>query len=345
MKLSVTHETRYSYASPVEQAHHVAHFAPINTDKQHVLSSSLTVEPRPESMRESLDSYGQPRTYFEMTTAHSELIVTARSEVITHALAHELSGKLDRVVVPESLPWEAVAEHMQYSAEQDYDAAREFAQPSPLAPEHPAFATYVSELTEQSMPVYALAKSLCQRIYREFKYTPAVTDVTTPPIDAFEKKHGVCQDFAQVMIACLRSLGLSAKYVSGYLLTEPPPGRPRLIGADASHAWVSVYCPKSGWLEFDPTNNCIAGESHVVVGYGRDYADVPPLRGVIRGGGTHTLKVAVTVAPIGSDATEPRGTTQTQTQSQTLSQSPTQSQTQSQTLTQSQPQKQPQSQS
>jgi transglutaminase-like putative cysteine protease len=298
MKLSVTHETRYSYASAVEQAHHIAHFAPINTEKQQVLSYSLTVLPVPESSRESLDSYGQPRTYFEISAAHSELVVIAKSEVITHALAPELSGKLERVIAPDSLPWEAVAEHMQYSAEQDYDAAREFAQPSPLAPIHATFANYAAELTTRAMPVYALAKNLCQRIYRDFKYTPEATDVTTPPIEAFEKKHGVCQDFAQVMIACLRSLGLSAKYVSGYLLTEPPPGRPRLIGADASHAWVSVYCPKSGWLEFDPTNNCIAGESHVVVGYGRDYADVPPLRGVIRGGGAHTLEVAVTVAPV-----------------------------------------------
>jgi transglutaminase-like putative cysteine protease len=298
MKLSVTHETRYTYATPVEQAHHVAHFAPLRSAKQQLLSHSLVIAPTPGSISESPDSYGQPRTYFEMSTAHTVLIVVAKSEVVTQALSAALLGKLDSVSLPPSMAWEAVAEYMQYQAGQSFDAAREFAQTSPLAPVHPTFATYASELAQPGLGVHSLAQALCQRIHRQFKYTPAATDVSTPPIAAFTKKHGVCQDFAQVMIACLRSLGLAAKYVSGYLLTEPPPGKPRLIGADASHAWVSVYCPKAGWLEFDPTNNCIAGESHVVIGYGRDYADVPPLRGVIRGGGAHTLHVAVTVAPM-----------------------------------------------
>ena len=304
MRLTVVHETKYEYEHAVEQAHHIAHLRPLASPSQQLLSHELTIEPKPESLGYSLDSYGQQRVYFELAMPHAELVVTSHSEVITHALPPELTGKLERVVVPDSLPWEAVAEHMQYFAGQDYDAAREFAQPSPLAPIHPTFATYASVVSTKSQPIYELAKALCQRIYSEFKYSPEATDVSTEPLEALKLKEGVCQDFAQVMIAGLRSLGLSARYVSGYLLTQPPPGKPRLIGADASHAWVSVYCPKSGWLDFDPTNNCLAGESHVKLAYGRDYSDVPPLRGIIRGGGSHTLDVAVTVSPV-SDASAP----------------------------------------
>lgn len=298
MKLSVTHETRYVYSSAVEQAHHVAHLAPIDTFMQKVQDFELIILPTPQARSDSLDSYGQPCTYFEFSAPHDELVVTAQSTVITSPRAFEITGKLATVTVPKSNAWETVAEYMQYVAEQSFDAAREFSQPSPLAPTRAAFARYASECASTSLPVFELAKKLCQRIHQEFKYEPLATDVSTPPMVAFEKKIGVCQDFAQVMIACLRSVGLSAKYVSGYLLTNPPPGRPRMVGADASHAWVAVYCPLAGWLEFDPTNDCFAGEGHVVVGYGRDYGDVPPLRGVIRGGGAHELKVAVTVAPM-----------------------------------------------
>ena len=320
MRLTVIHETKYEYEHAVEQAHHIAHLRPLASPSQQLLSHELTIEPKPESLGYSLDSYGQQRVYFELAMPHDELVVTSHSEVITHALPPELTGKLERVVVPDSLSWEAVAEHMQYLAGQDYDAAREFAQPSPLAPIHATFATYASAVSTKSQPIYELAKALCQRIYTEFKYSPEATDVSTEPLEALKLKEGVCQDFAQVMIAGLRSLGLSARYVSGYLLTQPPPGKPRLIGADASHAWVSVYCPKTGWLDFDPTNNCLAGESHVKLAYGRDYSDVPPLRGIIRGGGSHTLDVAVTVSPVSDVLTPTPVQPQSQSQSQSQSQ-------------------------
>ena len=318
MKLTVIHETRYEYEHAVVQAHHIAHMRPLASPTQQLLSHQIRIKPQPASLAYSLDSYGQQRVYFELAMAHDELVVTAHSEVITHPLPPELSGKLDRLVMPDSLPWESVAEHMQYFAGQDFDAAREFAQPSPLAPIHAKFATYASAVSAKSQPVYDLAKALCQRIHSEFTYSPEATDAATPPLEALALKEGVCQDYAQVMIAGLRSLGLAARYVSGYLLTQPPPGKPRLIGADASHAWVSVYCPKSGWLDFDPTNNCLAGESHVRLAYGRDYSDVPPLRGIIRGGGSHTLDVAVTVSPV-SDGSPP-------SQAQSLTPSPTQAQ-------------------
>jgi transglutaminase-like putative cysteine protease len=327
MKLSVTHETRYEYAYAVEQAHHIAHLKPIATAQQQVLSHHISIEPKPAALAHSMDSYGQERVYFELATPHPELRVTAVSVVVTPTLPASMMGKLSHVTLPESMPWEAVAEHMQYTGGQTFDAAREFAQPSPLAPVHATFAKYASTVSANAMPVYELAKALCHRIYEEFEYSPEATDVSTPPQEALSLKKGVCQDFAQVMIAGLRSLGLSARYVSGYLLTQPPPGKPRLIGADASHAWVSVYCPSAGWLDFDPTNDCLAGESHVTLAYGRDYSDVPPLRGVIRGGGSHELSVAVTVMPL--EETKPAATASPATKSTQASQSQSQSQSQS----------------
>jgi transglutaminase-like putative cysteine protease len=297
MHLSITHETIYSYSTDVEQAHHVAMLAPLPLPKQGVLSHSLAIFPTPATRSDSVDALGQTRTYFEIATAHRELIVTAQSEVVTTVLPAAQIGKLDRVALPVSESWRQVSDAMQYRADQPFDAAREYVYASSLAPTSAEFERYVSDLLTIEVSVYRLASEICQRIHREFKYSPSATDVNTPPARALELKSGVCQDFAQVMIACLRSVGVPAKYVSGYLLTQPPPGQPRLIGSDASHAWVAVYSPSGGWIEFDPTNNCIAGEGHVVIAYGRDYSDVPPLRGVIRGGGAHELKVAVTVAP------------------------------------------------
>lgn len=304
MRISILHETRYEYSSDVEQAHHVAMLQPAALSKQQLLSHELRIEPPPEVLRTSTDENGFPRAYFEIAAPHRSLCVTAKSEVVTAPQLTSQAGKLDRVGVPVSESWESVAAAMRYQAATaaggafSFDAAQSYLHGSPLAPIDSAFLNYVSPLASPSLPVFKLASELAQRIFSDFKYSPHATSVDTSPLEALAAKHGVCQDYAQVMIACFRSLGLPAKYVSGYLLTHPPRGQPRLIGADASHAWVSVYCPKNGWLEFDPTNNCLAGEGHIVVAYGRDYSDVPPLRGVIRGGGAHELRVAVTVMPM-----------------------------------------------
>lgn len=301
MKLSVTHETRYQYECDVVQAHHMAYLRPLDNAAQAVHRYELRISPEPENLACSLDRQGQERTYFELVTPHDEMVIVARSELDTHALPEGMEGKLGQVAVPPSQPWEEVVRYMQFEAGQPFDAAREFAQPSSLAPVHADFARYAADVAAPGLPVFELAKALCRKIHEDFDYVPAATDVSTPPLKALELRKGVCQDFAQVMIATLRSLGLAARYVSGYLLTEPPPGQPRLIGADASHAWASVYCPQAGWLEFDPTNDCLAGETHVRLAYGRDYIDVAPLRGVIRGGGAHKLEVAVTIRPDGED--------------------------------------------
>ena len=304
MKLSVIHETRYTYESPVIQAHHVAYLRPLDNEIQRLQTHSLYVSPAPDAVAHSDDRLGQRRTYFELVAPHDEMVVIAHSTLETTELAPELEGVMAELTMPPSMPWEEVVRYMQYEAGQAFDASREYAQPSPLAPAHAQFAEYAQDLLESGLPVYQLAQRLCAKIFKEFHYQPAATDVSTPPLHALDLKKGVCQDFAQVMIATLRSLGLAARYVSGYLLTQPPPGKPRLIGADASHAWASVYCPQAGWLEYDPTNDCIAGHSHVRLAYGRDYSDVAPLRGVIRGGGSHELKVAVTISPEGETQPE-----------------------------------------
>ena len=200
----------------------------------------------------------------------AEVSVVAHSEVITHALPAGLSGKAGPGDSARQPAWEAVAEHMQYAADREYDAAREFAQPSPLAP-----IPLTLRVTPRRSPASRSQSTRWRRRsasgFTGVQIFTRSTDVQHAPVNALGLKQGVCRDYAQVMIAGLRSLGLAARYVSGYLLTEPPPGKPRLIGADASHARVSVYCPKDGWLDFDPTNNCLAGESHVKLAYGRDW--------------------------------------------------------------------------
>ncbi len=201
--------------------------------------------------------------------------------------------------------WESVRAAMRYRAGQPWLPAAEFCFPSAFVPLHPAFQAYAQLEFTPGRPLLEAAIGLMARIHHEFTYATASTDLTTPALEAFSRRQGVCQDFAHIMIACLRSLGLPARYVSGYLLTQPPPGQPRLLGVDASHAWLAVWCPQHDWVELDPTNNLIAAQSHAVIACGRDYADVAPLRGVIQGGGSHTLSVAVSVVPEGETPVEP----------------------------------------
>lgn len=292
-RLHVRHETRYEYGAPVELAHHMAYLRPRDTPVQRIEHWSLEVLPQPDSgdVQQSRDPWGNWRAGFSHSRrVHQELLVA--SDFIA---CIEQAPALHPGVSP---PWEQVRERLRFRAGAPYEEAVEFALGSPYAGIDAALARFAAPDFTPGRPLAEAALALMHRIHSTFEYRPLSTSVSTKALDALAKRQGVCQDFAHVMIGAMRSLGLAARYVSGYLLTEPPPGKPRLIGADASHAWVSVYCPKDGWLDFDPTNNCLAGESHVKLAYGRDYGDVPPLRGVIRGGGTPQLTVAVTVAPV-----------------------------------------------
>ncbi len=294
MLLQVIHETRYDYAPPVKTAQHMAHLQPANTATQRLLSHRLEIRPRPAQQSETIDVYGNKRTFFSLRSAHDELQVVATSLVETS----------EPTPLTSPLSWEAARERLRYHREAKYDAAVEFVFASPHVPRHPDFLAYAQSSFTPQRPLQEAARDLMRRIHAEFEFEPCATDVGTPALEALRMRKGVCQDFAHIMLGCLRSMDLPARYVSGYLLTQPPPGQPRLVGSDASHAWVSVYLPapegRGGWLDLDPTNGRATGADYVTLATGRDYSDVSPLRGVIHGGARHKLHVAVTVTPVAS---------------------------------------------
>lgn len=289
MLLRVLHETRYDYWPPVKTAQHMAHLRPLDDAHQHVLTHELAITPAPVQRTESKDCWGNARTFFSLPLRHEGLQVTAHSLVRTSPRARFNSA----------ITWNEASERLRYHRDAVYDPAAEFAFASPYVPRHEEFMAYARSSFTRDRPMVDAARDLMARIHGDFDYQTEVTDVSTPALDALRLRKGVCQDFAHVMLACLRSLGLAARYVSGYLLTEPPPGQPRLLGSDASHAWVSVHVPAldgpGHWLDLDPTNCREAGEDYVTLAIGRDYSDVSPLRGVIHGGAHHDLHVAVTV--------------------------------------------------
>jgi transglutaminase-like putative cysteine protease len=293
MLLDILHETTYEYAPAVRTARHMAHLKPAHGARQQLVSHEITIDPQPAQQSESTDVWGNTRTFFSLRAQHDELKVTARSKVATSPPPAVLSD----------MPWEEARERMRYHRGAAYDPAAEFLFASPYVPRHAEFVDYALASFAAGRPLVDAARDLMARIHADFAYESEATDVSTPALEALRLRKGVCQDFAHVMLACMRSLALPARYVSGYLLTEPPPGAPRLIGSDASHAWVSVYVPGDGargeWLDLDPTNSRSPGEDYVTLATGRDYSDVSPIRGVINGGGNHRLHVAVTVAASG----------------------------------------------
>lgn len=303
MLLRVLHETVYEYAPAVTNAQHMAHLRPLDLPRQQLLQHALCIDPEPSQCVQLGDVFGNARTFFCLPFAHHTLRVQADSLVRTRPPAH---GECDAP----GLPWETVRGRMRYARGAVYEPAAEFCFPSTHAPRHADFTAYARPSFAAHRPLMAAARDLMARIHADFAYEPAATDVSTPALQALALRKGVCQDFAHVMVACLRALGLPARYVSGYLLTAPPPGQPRLVGSDASHAWVSVWSPaesgvagEGAWCDLDPTNDRAPGEDYVTLAVGRDYADVSPLRGVIHGGERHVLRVGVTVEPVDGDVT------------------------------------------
>lgn len=293
--LRVRHLTRYEYDAPVELAHHLAHLRPRDTAWQSIADWRLDIAPEPDSALAiggdaDVDVFGNWRHCFSHARVHDRL------EVLS-SFAARLSVATDAAPAA-SLPWEQVAARLRYRAGSTMPEACEFALASPHAPRSPEFVRFAGELFAPNRPLLEAADALMQRVHDEFEYRALSTDVGTDAVQALRLRRGVCQDFAQVMIATCRSMGLAARYVSGYLSTRPPPGQPRLVGSDASHAWVSVWCPVTGWIDFDPTNNVKPALDHVTLAWGRDYGDVAPLRGVIRGGTAAKPQVEVTVEPV-----------------------------------------------
>ncbi len=289
MKYRVVHRTEYVYAEPVTLCHNETHLTPRSTAAQRVHEHHLEVEPRPDVLSRREDFFGNPVVYFAVQSPHPRLVVTARSQV-----ERKESGGAH----PERsrATWEDAAAR---TATDDTPAGldvRQYLLDSPMATATPAIAAFARESFPAGRPLLDAVRDLTARIHREFAYEPGVTTIATPLAEAFEERRGVCQDFAHLGIACVRSVGLAASYVSGYIETVPPPGKERLAGADASHAWFAVYDPDAGWLNFDPTNDQMLVERHITTAWGREYSDVTPMKGIIFGGGpTHTAKVSVDV--------------------------------------------------
>lgn len=289
----IFHDTHYMYDSPVSLAQQLAHLWPRPSEWQRCTEQQLLISPIPTIRRDEFDVFGNPLTRLAFERPHDELQVNARLRV--EVLERP---KLD---FQQSPAWESTRSAMMYSTRPmsaDILEACRYRFESPYVHLKQSFIEFSADCFMAGQPLMFCVQALMEKIFTEFTFDGEATQVATPLVEVLETRRGVCQDFAHLMLACLRSRGLSARYISGYLLTQPPPGQPRLIGADASHAWVSVFCPVLGWVDFDPTNNVQPALEHISLAWGRDFSDVSPLRGVILGGGSHDPEVRVTVMPI-----------------------------------------------
>lgn len=288
----VRHRTAYRYESAMVDGYTVAHLRPRSTPWQDVASSTLTVDPEPAEYDTFDDLFGNHVVQFGVHRPHDTLVVESDSEVVVHARPEPAPGPA----------WEEVAASLRSTTGEAALSIGPFRSRSrfvDLEVLGPALAVVAEASFTPGRPVVEATRDLCHRIFTEFIFDPTATDLSTPLARVLDERRGVCQDFAHLSVGCLRSIGLAARYVSGYLETEPPVGEPRLVGADVSHAWCSVWTPHEGWVDFDPTNDHLPVHRHVTVGWGRDFADVSPVRGVVIGPASgQSLEVSVDVAPM-----------------------------------------------
>ena len=318
MRYHITHITTYAYAEKISTCHNQVHLAPRNTAWQSCENHRVNIRPEPADRDKRIDFFGNQVEYFVILQPHARLTVSSTSRVTVDRQPPALA---------DSPPWESVAELLQRDRQQSTLQARQFIYASPRIPVAPAtmqitvpasettspagngdaatshasffdeVRSYTAESFPPGTPLAEAVRDLTRRIHADFVFDGKATTLNTPVEQAFGQRRGVCQDFAHIQIVCLRSLGLAARYVSGYLRTDAPPGRPRLVGADASHAWVSVFCGELGWIDFDPTNDVVPTDAHITLAWGRDYDDVCPIQGVFLGGGKHTMSTSVDVRP------------------------------------------------
>lgn len=299
---AITHRTHYRYSDAVAICQNQVMMVPRELPRVHCHRTKMVIIPKPVLSHSHTDYFGNLVQTFSIESAHRELSVVVTSEV-------EVCPP-DQISAGKSLRWESLRDAIASGADEHWFNASEYLYPSSMISTGEEFAMYAEKSFTPGRPILEANLELTKRIHRDFKYDTTATNVNTLAEDAFELRAGVCQDFAQIQIACLRAIGLPARYVSGYLRTISPPGKPRLVGADNSHAWLSVYAGSiTGWVDFDPTNACLVGTDHIPVCIGRDYRDVAPMRGVVLGGGHTVLRVNVDVEPIAespSDAAEAR---------------------------------------
>jgi len=290
MTYHIVHQTLYDYAAPVTVSHHVTRLEPRAANNQTCERFSLKIFPEPTLRKTRQDYFGNRLCFFAIQEIHSRL------EIITHSRVTVTARELPPL--ESTPPWEQVVSLFRDPVSPEVIEPYQFVFDSPQIRASFELADYAQASFPPETPLLVGAADLTRRIFEDFKFDSRATTVTTPLEEVWQKRRGVCQDFAHLGIACLRSLGLAARYVSGYLRTHAPAGRQRLVGADASHAWFRIFCPGTGWVDFDPTNNVRPGEEHIIVAHGRDFDDVSPVAGIITGGGDHDVRVSVDVEEV-----------------------------------------------
>ncbi|AJR04408.1 transglutaminase family protein [Siansivirga zeaxanthinifaciens] len=294
MIFQVSHTTSYNYENDVTFCHNITTLKPKTLPGQKLLEYKLEITPNPTEISERLDFFGNWITRFSIQKQHTKLSVTAISKVLRD---YDLQPKIEDSEKGKNITLEEALVALKKNEEDIIDARQYILESVLIARISSDIKDYARVSFKPNRPVYEAAYELMQRIYTDFDFDPEFTNVATPIHEVMKEKKGVCQDFAQIAIACVRSMGLPARYISGYIETLPPPGKEKLVGTDASHAWFSVYIPGFGWVDFDPTNNQVPKNQHIIVSWGRDYYDVPPLKGVIYSTGKNTMAVAVDIRP------------------------------------------------
>ncbi|MHA4809779.1 transglutaminase family protein [Flavitalea flava] len=298
MTYHITHNTTYTYFEPVSLCHNVLRLVPRNTDGQYCLNATVRIFPEPDTLHEYTDFFGNKVIYFSIEKEHAQLTVHVHSEMEKKAKGSREINLFDQTnvgTVRQSLMEVGQKAGMQVSGLQEAGEIKQYVFETPMTAWNDEIEAYARVSFRPGRPVLEAATELMRRIFSDFRFTPGFTTVSTPVAEVMRERKGVCQDFAHLAIACVRSVGLPARYVSGYIETLSPPGVEKLIGVDASHAWFSVYISHLGWIDLDPTNNVLPGDQHITIGWGRDYADIAPLKGIIISSGSHGLAVSVDV--------------------------------------------------
>ncbi|TDE12401.1 transglutaminase family protein [Dyadobacter psychrotolerans] len=291
MKYKLTHKTEYKYAEPVNNYHSLVCLTPRTLPKQLCQDFTITVSPEPSQIVERVDFYGNTTHYFSLHSPHKTLTVLTTS--VVECLTETTGDPLTKSYI--------TCEEARFRFKEERAlkiSLLEYILPSPLVKWDQEICDFAKDCFKDDRPLYSCVQALCTKIFTEFDFVPDFSTINTPIKEVLAAKKGVCQDFSHLAIACIRGFGFAARYVSGYLETLPPPGKQKMQGSDASHAWISVFIPDYGWCDFDPTNNVVPGERHIITAWGRDYSDVPPLKGIIFSYGKHALKVEVDVIPL-----------------------------------------------